>query len=140
MYATASTVTAVLGTDDASAGVNGAIHGTLDPMNQTALNTAATVAGKDLYLVIGNELRRATGEGTGGNNLPAQRAFVVLGDIPAAPANMPAHVRAMPMQKDQAQGFENLDASEKPLKVMIDGTLYILRGEKVYDATGRLVK
>ena len=42
--------------------------------------------------------------------------------------------------KDQAQGFENLDASEKPLKVMIDGTLYILRGEKVYDATGRLVK
>ena len=42
--------------------------------------------------------------------------------------------------KDEAQGFEDLDASEKPLKVMIDGTLYIIRGEKVFDATGRLVK
>ena len=42
--------------------------------------------------------------------------------------------------KDEAQGFENLNASETPMKVMIDGTLYILRGEKKYDATGRLVK
>ena len=140
MYATASTVTAVLGTDVASAGVNGAIHGTLDPMVQGDLDDAATDAGSDVYLVIGDELRRATGTGTGSNTLPAQRAFVVVGEIPPAPAQMPAHVRAMPMQKDQAQGFENLDASEKPMKVMIEGTLYILRGEKVYDATGRLVK
>ena len=42
--------------------------------------------------------------------------------------------------KDEAQGFENLNASETPMKVMIDGTLYIIRGEKKYDATGRLVK
>lgn len=42
--------------------------------------------------------------------------------------------------KDEAQGLEDLDASETPMKVMIDGTLYILRGEKVFDATGRLVK
>ena len=140
MYATASTVTAVIGTDDASAGVNGAIHGTLDPMDQTALNTAATVAGKDLYLVIGDELCRATGAGTGSNTLPAQRAYVIVDEIPAPPASMPAHVRAMPMQKDQAQGFENIENGDAPMKVMIDGTLYILRGEKVYDATGRLVK
>ena len=140
MYATASTVTAVIGTDDASAGVNGAIHGTLDPMDQTALNTAATVAGKDLYLVIGDELCRATGAGTGSNTLPAQRAYVIVDEIPAPPASMPAHVRAMPMQKDQTQGFENIENGDAPMKVMIDGTLYILRGEKVYDATGRLVK
>lgn len=42
--------------------------------------------------------------------------------------------------KDEAQGLEDLDASETPMKIMIDGTLYILRGEKVFDATGRLVK
>lgn len=140
MYATASTVTAVLGTDVASAGVNGAIHGTLDPMDQTALTTAATLAGKDLYLVIGNELHRATGEGTGSNTLPAQRAFVVLGDIPAAPAHMPAHVRSMPLHKDTTTGVENAEASEKPVKMVINGQLFILRGEKLYDATGRLVK
>ena len=39
-----------------------------------------------------------------------------------------------------ATGFENLNASEKPVKLMIDGNIYILRGEKLYDATGRLVK
>ena len=146
LYATATTVTAILGAEDAVAGTNGAIHGTLSPMDQDALN-AAIAAGHDLYLVIGNELCRATGYALDGitpltgNSLPAQRAYVVLDEITGGkPVGMPAHVRAMPMQKDQAQGFENLDASEKPLKVMIDGTLYILRGEKVYDATGRLVK
>ena len=42
--------------------------------------------------------------------------------------------------KDEAQGFENLESGDAPMKIMIDGTLYILRGEKVFDATGRLVK
>lgn len=37
-------------------------------------------------------------------------------------------------------GTENIEASETPVKVMIDGQLFILRGEKMYDATGRLVK
>ena len=96
--------------------------------------------------MIGDELRRATGFDTDGitpltgNSLPAQRAFVVVDDIPSAPAQMPAHVRSMPLQKDQAQGFENLDASEKPIKVLIDGQLYILRGENVYNANGQIVK
>lgn len=146
MYATASTVTAVLGDETNAPGENGAIHGTFSNLTQDQLNTYATVAGNDLYLVIGNELRRVTGYALDGitpltgNSLPAQRAFVVVGDIPAAPAHMPAHVRRMPMQTDQAQGFENIEASEKPMKLMIDGQMYILRGEKVYDATGRLVK
>ena len=42
--------------------------------------------------------------------------------------------------KDEAQGFDNLESGDAPKKVMIDGTLYIFRGEKQYDATGRLVK
>lgn len=140
MYATASTVQAVLGDETNAPGANGAIHGTFNNLVQEQLDGLAIVAGSDLYLVIGDELRRATGEGTGSNTLPAQRAFVVVGDIPAAPANMPAHVRRMPMQTDQTQGFENIEASDKPMKLMIDGQMYILRGEKVYDATGRLVK
>ena len=140
MYATASTVTAVLGDETSAPGANGAIHGTFSNLTQDQLNTYATVAGNDLYLVIGNELRRATGEGTGSNTLPANRAFVVLGDIPAAPAHMPAHVRAMPMHKDTATGLDALNASEKPVKMVINGQIFILRGEKLYDATGRLVK
>ena len=37
-------------------------------------------------------------------------------------------------------GIDAINASEKPRKIMIDGQIYILRGEKVFDATGRLVK
>ena len=142
LYAEAATVTAILGTENASAGVNGAIHGTLEKMFQADLNTAATAAGHDLYLVIGNELRRATGDGTGSNTLPAYRAFVVVNDIPnGAPTQAPGKkVRSMPHHKDTTTGVENAEASEKPVKLLINGQIFILRGEKMYDATGRLVK
>lgn len=68
--------------------------------------------------------------------------YDVLRAVPAAPAAAPGRRRiTMGVNgKDEAQGFEDLDASETPMKVMIDGTLYIIRGEKVFDATGRLVK
>ena len=41
---------------------------------------------------------------------------------------------------EQAQGIDDLNASKTPVKMMINGQLFILRGEKLYDATGRLVK
>jgi len=42
---------------------------------------------------------------------------------------------------DGAQGLEDLHAdSDKPVKVLHDGQIYILRGEKVYDAEGKMVK
>ncbi len=119
-----------------TAGVNGAIHGTLTYMNADAL----AAAGSDVYMLFNNVLR-PVGEN---NHLDANRAYVKLSaltPVSSAPQGAPGkRVVAMPMQKDEAQGFDNLDASEKPLKVMIEGTMYILRGEKVYDATGRLVK
>ncbi len=39
-----------------------------------------------------------------------------------------------------ATGCENLNASDKPVKMIINGQLFILRGEKMYDAKGQLVK
>ncbi len=39
-----------------------------------------------------------------------------------------------------ATGIDAINASEKPMKLMIDGQIYILRGEKMYDVTGKLVK
>ena len=95
-----------------------------------------------MYLVIGNELRRATGAGTGSNTLPANRAYVKLSDITeGAPAHAPGkNIRTMPMHKDATTGIDDINASDAPRKVMIDGALFIIRGEKAYDATGRLVK
>lgn len=39
-----------------------------------------------------------------------------------------------------ATDIDNLNSSEKPVKLLIDGQLFIIRGEKIFDATGRLVK
>ena len=142
LYATASTVQAILGDETDAPGANGAIHGTFSNLVQEQLDNLAIVAGSDLYLVIGDELRRATGAGTGGNSLPANRAFVVVADIHnGTPNSAPGrNIRSMPMQKEETQGFENIGTSEKPMKMIIDGQLYILRGEKMYDATGRMIK
>ena len=144
LYATASTVQAELEGEDAiAAGTNGAIHGTFSLMEQDALNAAATAAGHDLYLVIGNQLRQATGDAlTVGNSLPANRAYVILDVIPdGKPASAPGrNVRSMPMHKNAATGMDELNASEAPRKMIIDGKMYIFRGEKMYNANGQLVK
>lgn len=68
--------------------------------------------------------------------------YDVLRTKPAAAAAAPGRRRVIMgvNGKDEAQGFENLESGDAPMKIMIDGTLYILRGEKVFDATGRLVK
>lgn len=140
VYAESDKLEAVLDGDaiDKTAIVaNGALHGTFEKMYQADLNAA----GDNIYLVIGNELRRVDGQT--GNTLPAYRAYVDLDEIDMISTPSPApgkKVRSMPMQKDQAQGFENLQTSDKPMKVVIDGALYILRGENVYDATGRMIK
>ena len=49
-------------------------------------------------------------------------------------------VRAVPMQQNTATGIDELNGSEAPVKVLINGQLFILRGEKMYDAKGLLVK
>ena len=47
----------------------------------------------------------------------------------------------MSVQGEQtATGMDELNADEAPVKVLINGELFIIRGEKMYDATGRLVK
>ena len=77
--------------------------------------------------------------------IPAYYCYV---DYPAVLAGEPAAAPApgrrrvtMGVQGEQvATGLENLKASDKPMKLIIDGNIFILRGEKMYDATGRLVK
>ena len=39
-----------------------------------------------------------------------------------------------------ATGIDALNASEAPVKVLINGQLFILRGEKMYNVNGQLVK
>ena len=75
----------------------------------------------------------------------AHRAYLDMTGVPAY-SNEPqqgAPRRRVVMAvngQNGATGFENINATEKPMKLMIDGKIYILRGEKMFDATGRLVK
>jgi uncharacterized repeat protein (TIGR02543 family) len=77
-------------------------------------------------------------------NLPANRAYVKLSEIGEVPSANPAPGRrriTMTVNGEKvATDVENLNASEAPVKLIIDGKMYILRGEKLFDATGRLVK
>jgi hypothetical protein len=118
------------------AGTNGALHGTLVYMDAAAL----AAAGPGVYMLFSNELR-PVGEN---NHLDANRAYVLLSElsaVPEAPQNAPGRrVVAMPMEKDVTTDINALNAAEAPVKIIINGNLYILRGEKLYDATGRLVK
>lgn len=77
------------------------------------------------------------------------RAYIVMSDVPtyaeyqAAQTSNPAPRRRVTLGKDAEQvvtGVENLNASEQPVKLLINGQIFILRGEKMFDATGRLVK
>lgn len=119
------------------AGVNGALHGTLVNLSIAEFDALPGT----IFILKDNAIRPRM---DGYNYLSAYRAYINYDDlhpVSSAPQGAPGkRVIAMPMQKDAAQGFDNIEASDKPMKVVIDGTLYILRGEKVYDATGRLVK
>ena len=77
--------------------------------------------------------------------IPANRAYVKLSEIDYLPANdQPAPGRrrvTMAVNGEKVvTDIDNLFESEQPVKVMIDGQLFIIRGEKMFDATGRLVK
>ena len=74
--------------------------------------------------------------------MPANRAYVILDDITGGkPAPAPGrNVRSMPMHKNAATGMDELNTSEAPRKMIIDGKMYIFRGEKMYNANGQLVK
>ena len=76
-------------------------------------------------------------------SIPANRAYLKMDKVPtSAPAPAPG-VRRISLGvngQNTATGIENVGATEQPMKMIIDGQLYILRGEKMYDAQGKLVK
>ena len=80
-------------------------------------------------------------------NILDERAYVEI-----SPTRMPS-TTALPMPAYSKRrlvvgagapavttGMDELNASEAPVKVMIDGQLFIIRGEKMYNANGQLVK
>ena len=119
---------------------NSALRGTFDDLDIDALD-ALNAAG-NIYILIQNAIRPIK---TGANYLNAFRAYIDYDELTVGvPQKVSGRrVRSIPMEPMQPQvttGINEIQVSDKPVKVMIDGQLFILRGDKRYDATGRLVE
>ena len=133
--ATANKLEVLYGTETSNGPIeNGALRGTFNGIDAEAF---AALPGNP-YLLINNAIRPRTT----GNFLAANRAYIEYSALEVnTPNSAPGRrVRAIPMQQNTATGIDELNGSEAPAKVLINGQLFILRGEKMYDAKGQLVK
>ena len=130
--------------DAAGAGVNG-FYGWISPTDAvkqlTDWHTDYDPASDNTYVIYNNSVFRINGA----TDLKSERCYINISSTEpsrtAVPKNNARRRITMNVQNtDAATGFENIEASDKPMKLMIDGQMFILRGEKMYDATGRLVK
>ena len=92
-----------------------------------------------MYILNNNQYRLV--ERAGSAKIKSYRSYI---DLDAISSSMPAPGRrriSMSYFGSQvATGIENAEANEAPRKVLINGEMFILRGEKMYDAKGQLVK
>lgn len=73
------------------------------------------------------------------------RAYIHMASVLAEPTpqvgQAPRRRVAMTVNGTQtATGMDELNASQAPVKVIIDGQLFIIRGEQMFNANGQLVK
>ena len=92
------------------------------------------------YIMLNNQYCKVVEANT---YVGANRAYIQLdkiGNDYVAPSYGRRRVSLGVQQAEVATGLEDLNVGDQPIKIMINGQMYILRGEKMYDATGRLVK
>ena len=127
--------------DDATSATND--HGFIGVLENETISVAqADVDAYKYYIVYNNEIRLC---GVGQFLIKAERAYLDMSD-PNVEKQYKAPIagrRRVALTNNAAQTATDIDefnVSETPVKMIIDGQLYILRGEKLFDATGRLVK
>ena len=113
---------------------SGAMKGTFDDLVLTELDNVYYFAGHALWDC--SDLTSL--------EVAANRAYVKMDEVDEINTSNPAPGRryiTMDVQgKNTTTGMDELNASETPVKMIIDGQLFILRGEKLYNANGQLVK
>ncbi|MBQ4390416.1 MAG: InlB B-repeat-containing protein [Paludibacteraceae bacterium] len=78
---------------------------------------------------------------SGSYTLTAHKAYIDLDNLPGGANNAPRRLRFVFSEEQTATGMENVQNEEtKAQKVMIDGVMYIIRGEHMYDAQGQVIK
>lgn len=125
----------------ATAATPAAEAGTSNGMVGTFSEITIPQASPNIYYFSGRKFYAVTARSTD-LTVPANRAYVDLTTPHPAMAPKPG-VRRITFDVEGTStvtGVDNLNSSDAPVKMMIEGQLFILRGEKLYDATGRLVK
>jgi hypothetical protein len=113
---------------------SGAMKGTFVDIELTDLTNVYYFAQKALWSCV--DLTKLS--------VPANRAYVKMDEMPAITESNPAPgVRRITLGvngQQVATGVDQVQGDEVPTKMIINGQLFILRGEKMYDAQGKLVK
>jgi hypothetical protein len=125
--------------DAAEASHENGLYGTID---------GEKVKGQGFYVLQKNVLRPTYNAATATDvevQVGANRAYLKMDEVPSYNAGValsPRH-RVMGVQgaPSVATDIDQVQSGEvQNTKLLIDGTLYILRGEKMYDITGKLIK
>ena len=125
----------------ATAATPAAEAGTSKGMVGTFSQITIPQASPNIYYFSGRKFYAVTARSTD-LTVPANRAYVDLTEPHPAMAPKPG-IRRITFDVEGTStitGCEQIDATDAPAKILIDGQMYILRGEKLDDATGRLVK
>ena len=124
--------------EDVVAGNRNGLIGFYDLNNPAARHDITQNAG--YYILYNNQYWLVSGREAYVENY---RAYIELDQIRPSESTLAPGRRRISMSVNDTQtatGVENGEANEAPRKVLINGELFILRGEKVYDAKGQLVK
>ena len=122
-------------TDDANEPA-GSFNGLVGSYSQTEIDANA-----ENYILYQNAYYLVNSTAYVGEN----RAYIHMAGVPTTPTPQlgaaPRRRVAMTVNgTNTATDIYAINASEKPMKLIIDGQIYILRGEKMYDVTGKLLK
>ena len=96
------------------------------------------------YIIQNNQYREVQ---DGVAKIKSNRAYLKIGSgddcVPSnvvAPAPGRRRVAMDAAAPQVTTGIDGLNIGEQPVKMIIDGQLFILRGEKMYNANGQVVK
>ena len=132
--ASAEEISCFPGTTIVSDPINtGAMKGTFVDLTLTDLSNVYYFAGRALWSCV--DLTSLS--------VPANRAYVNMAEVTTITGAAPVGVRRITLGvngQNTATGVDQVQGDEVPTKMIINGQLFILRGEKMYDAQGKLVK
>ena len=125
---------------DATDATAGNYHGLYGFIGATSTDEFTIPQNSGNYIIQNNQYREVQ---DGVAKIVSNRAYLKLNEIPGIViAPLPGRKRMSigAAAPQVVTGIDELNASEAPRKVLINGELFILRGEKMYDAKGQLVK